>query len=113
MKAHLECARCQAVYPIDQIRYVCDCGGLLDVNHDLEALRKAVTRATFDARTAAAPPAQRDPLRSSGVWRYHEMVLPVDPKHIVSRPEGKHASVQPPALVGLGGNGHAVPETRR
>ena len=86
--AVLECARCKARYPIDQVRYVCDCGGLLDVTHDLEYLTRQVTRATFDARTTGAPPATRDPLRCSGVWRYHEMVLPVDPRHIVSRPEG-------------------------
>ena len=94
----LECARCQKVYPIDQVRYVCDCGGLLDVKHDTEALRKQVSRATFETRTATAPMAQRDPLRSSGVWRYHEMVLPVEPEHIVSRTEGNTPLYNHPRL---------------
>ncbi len=88
MNAHLECIRCQAQYSIDQIRYVCDCGGLLDVTHDLDTLRQQVSRSTFDRRTASAPPAHIDPLVDSGVWRYYEMVLPVDPAYIVSRPEG-------------------------
>ena len=38
MTVQLQCARCAAVYPTDQVRYECDCGGLLDVSHDLEAL---------------------------------------------------------------------------
>jgi threonine synthase len=96
--AHLECARCHRQYPVDQVRYVCDCGGLLDVRHDMEGLRQQVNRETFDNRTRSAPAAQRDPLRESGVWRYHEMVLPVDPRHIVSRPEGNTPLYSHPRL---------------
>jgi len=30
----------------------------------------------------------KDPLDRSGVWRFRELILPIDPKHIVSKPEG-------------------------
>ncbi len=55
MTVQLQCARCAASYPIDQVRYVCDCGGLLDVSHDLEALRPEVNRHLFDGRMEGAP----------------------------------------------------------
>jgi len=84
----LECARCARVYPVDQVRYVCECGGALDVIHDLESLRPALSRALFDQRLRGAPCPHPTPVSASGVWRYRELVLPVRPEQIVSRPEG-------------------------
>jgi len=83
MDYRLQCLACGAHYPPDELRYVCDCGGLLDVAHDLATLRGEVSRELFDGRRGEwAPP------YSSGVWRYREMILPVDEAAIVSRPEG-------------------------
>lgn len=83
MDYRLQCIACGAQYPPDELRYVCDCGGLLDVAHDLATLRGEVSRELFDGRRGewALPYA-------SGVWRYREMILPVDEAAIVSRPEG-------------------------
>lgn len=85
MLSVLECMNCHRHYPVDQVIYTCEtCGGLLDLKHDPEWLRKTVTRDLFDSRkgTYEFP-------YNSGVWRYKEMIYPdVDPALIVSRPEG-------------------------
>ncbi len=49
----LRCLRCQNSYPIDEVRYLCDCGSQLDVWHDLEALRPLVSRGLFDGRLSS------------------------------------------------------------
>jgi threonine synthase len=85
MLSVLECMNCQRQYPVDQVIYTCEtCGGLLDLKHDTDWLRKTVTRELFDSRrgTYEFP-------YNSGVWRYKELIYPdVDPTLIVSRPEG-------------------------
>jgi threonine synthase len=100
----LQCARCAAVYPIDEVRYMCDCGGLLDVSHDLETLRPEVNRHLFDGRLEGAPKPNVAPTINSGVWRYRELILPVMANAIVSRPEGNTPLYNHPRLsrwVGL------------
>ncbi len=79
----LRCMACGKKYPSQEIRYQCDCGGLLDVEHDLEALRDVVSKELFDERLG-----ERDLPYASGVWRYKELILPVDDDQIVSQPEG-------------------------
>ena len=88
----LECMACGALYPPDEIRYVCDrtvgeppvlCGGLLDVRYDMDALRRKISTALFESRAGAWTGAD-----ASGVWRYRELVLPVPAAAIVTRPEG-------------------------
>ncbi len=79
----LKCIDCGATYPLEEVRYTCDCGGLLDVSHDLEELREQVSRETFDRRLGG-----RTLVDASGVWRFRELVLPVPEEAIVSRPEG-------------------------
>lgn len=104
MTVQLQCTRCAAVYPIHQVRYVCDCGGLLDVSHDLEALRPEVNRYLFDGRLEGAPTPHVAPTINSGVWRYRELILPVTADAIVSRPEGNTPLYHQPRLsnwVGL------------
>jgi len=104
LTVQLQCIRCTAVYPIEQVRYVCDCGGLLDVNHDLEALRPEVNRYLFDGRLEGAPKPNVAPTVNSGVWRYRELILPVMADAIVSRPEGNTPLYHHPRLsswVGL------------
>ena len=79
----LACARCAQDYPGLADRYLCDCGGTLDVVHDFEP----VDLATLDARRAS-----RDPLDRSGVWRFREFILPLGDvrlnRCVVSRGEG-------------------------
>ncbi len=82
-RAAFRCIECNTVYPLEQVRYMCDCGGLLDVAHDLDTLPSRRLRETFDARLAGRTLAD-----SSGVWRYRELILPVPEQAIVSRPEG-------------------------
>ena len=79
----LSCVVCAATYPVDQVRYRCDCGGTLDVEHDLEALRGQDLFALWDARRSS-----RDRLDRSGVWRFRELVLPGVEPHVVTRGEG-------------------------
>ena len=104
MSIQLQCARCAASYPADRVRYLCDCGGLLDVVHDLEALRPEVNRHLFDGRLEGAPTPHVAPTINSGVWRYRELILPVTADAIVSRPEGNTPVYDHPRLsswVGL------------
>jgi len=85
VRSQLQCMECGQQYPIDTVIYNCNtCGGLLDVQHDFDALRKTISRETFDERLGSleAP-------YNSGVWRYKELIYPdVDSTCIVSRPEG-------------------------
>src|SRR2546422_8883827 len=87
--SRLRCTGCGRDYPLDEIRYECDaCSSLLEVAHDLDRLKKghdgASWRRLFESRLGAS-----DGLHRSGVWRYHELVLPdLPPEHVVSKPEG-------------------------
>ncbi len=74
------CVACGLEYPALETRYRCDCGETLDVVHDFGA---PPPLATFDARRGSAALIDR-----SGVWRFRELVLPIDPASIVTRPEG-------------------------
>ena len=62
MRYWLECMACGAIYPPDEVRYVCDraigeppgpCGGLLDVRHDMEAVGRTVSTSLFESRAGA------------------------------------------------------------
>lgn len=81
----LQCMECERQYPIDCVIYTCEtCGGLLDVTHDLDALRTIVSRELFDGRLGSL-----DAPYNSGVWRFKELINPdLDSSLIVSRPEG-------------------------
>jgi threonine synthase len=85
----LECIRgCGNRYSIYDVIYHCeDCGGLLDVEHDLEALKDRSAdewKALFDQRTRT----NKWPY-GSGVWGKKEWVLPlVDNENVVSMYEG-------------------------
>jgi threonine synthase len=79
----LRCIECGKDYPVNEVRYRCDCGDLLEVVHDTESLRKKISRKTFDQRLST-----RESPYNSGVWRYKELILDIDNKFIVSRPEG-------------------------
>ncbi len=97
MDFKLRCIACGAEYLPQEIRYNCDCGGLLDVEHDLDSLREQVSRELFDNRLGdlALPYA-------SGVWRYRELILPLDERAIVSRPEGNTNLYRPSTALRRG-----------
>lgn len=100
MLSILQCMNCKRQYPTDQVIYTCEaCGGLLDLHHDLDTLRKTITRETFDRRLGTL-----DAPYNSGVWRYKELVYPdVDPALIVSRPEGNTNLYNAPKLAAWAG----------
>lgn len=100
MLSILQCMNCGRQYPTDQVIYTCEtCGGLLDLHHDLDALRKTVTRETFDRRLGTL-----DAPYNSGVWRYKELVYPdLDPALIISRPEGNTNLYHTPRLAAWAG----------
>jgi threonine synthase len=87
--SRLRCIRCDRDYSLTEIRYECDaCSGLLEVAHDFDRLRQgrdgAAWRRLFDSRLGAA-----SGIHQSGVWRFHELVLPDLPAdRVVSMPEG-------------------------
>ncbi len=96
MSSILQCMNCGRQYPINEVIYTCEtCGGLLDVQHDFEALRSTITRETFDRRLGTL-----DAPYNSGVWRYKELIYPdVDDAMIVSRPEGNTNLYHTPRLA--------------
>jgi threonine synthase len=87
---------CDQQYPVDQIIYNCEkCGGLLDVRHDMDHLRKTITHEMFDERLGSL-----EVPYNSGVWRYKELVYPDIPNSkIVSRPEGNTNLYPTPRLA--------------
>ena len=94
----LRCIRTQTTYPADEVRYLSDSGDLLDVWHDLEALRPRISRDLFDKRVRGAPGPHLSPTVDSGVWRYHEIILPAAVEDIISRPEGNTPLYEHPCL---------------
>jgi len=81
--SYQRCATCGTAYDDTDASPRCvACGGLLEVVHAPPALRGADLRAVFAGRRSDGPGS------SSGVWRYHELVLPNAGDHVVSHPEG-------------------------
>ncbi|MBN2077561.1 MAG: threonine synthase [Spirochaetes bacterium] len=81
-------AGCGESYPLDEVVYECrKCGALLEVSHDLEALKQKPPkewRDLFDGRVGTT----RWPY-GSGIWSKKEWVAPaVDDENIVSMFEG-------------------------
>ncbi len=81
-------AGCQGSYPLDEVIYVCpSCGGLLEVRHDIEALRDRSAeewKKLFDERWMT-----RKWPYGSGVWGKKEWVAPgLREENIVSTAEG-------------------------
>jgi threonine synthase len=87
---------CGRQYPINSVMYVCEaCGGLLDVEHELDLLRTTHPRETFDRRLGSL-----DHPHKSGVWRFKELVNPDAPDDlIVSYPEGNTNLYNVPRLA--------------
>lgn len=72
----LECSRCGKQYPKGQLHNLCtDCGKPLLVRYDLTKVAKVLTRAELSRRVAS-------------LWRYREVLPPVEDSSIVSLGEG-------------------------
>jgi threonine synthase len=72
----LECINCAERYDPLEIRYTCNCGGLLSVERDT-----IMDRDSFDDRRSS-----RAPIDQSGVWRFREGVVNLD--RVITHPEG-------------------------
>ena len=88
-KAHFRCFRgCAGEYSIYEVTYTCpQCGGLLEVHHDIEALRTRSAdqwKQLFDSRVSTT-----EWPYGSGVWGKKEWVIPtIDDENVVSMYEG-------------------------
>lgn len=76
----LRCIECGDHYPTNKMLTRCACGGLLDLELELNG---PVELETFDRRLQALTGPDR-----SGVWRYRELLPPVPEESIVTKPEG-------------------------
>ncbi len=86
--AWFKCIDCEDTYRLNEIVYTCqNCGGLLQVQHDIEALR---TRSGSDWKTLFDQRYMRTSFPfGSGVWGKKEMVCPmVEDGNVVSMYEG-------------------------
>lgn len=88
-KAHFRCFRgCEGAYSIYEVIYTCPkCGGLLEVQHDVDALRTRSAdewKELFDARVGST-----EWPYGSGVWGKKEWIIPtIDDENVVSMYEG-------------------------
>ena len=82
-ESFLQCVRCSRTYDIGQLRYTCDCGGVLDVKRDLSKIDGGELKALWEKRWG-----MKRGIESSGVWRYRELVLDAPDDKIVTRQEG-------------------------
>ncbi|HEX7240018.1 MAG TPA: threonine synthase [Longimicrobiaceae bacterium] len=94
----LRCVECGAEHPGLEVRYRCHCGGTLDVEHDLDALRGRDLRGLWERRLGS-----REPLDRSGVWRFRELILPLDAEHVATRQEGGTPLYDAPRVAAYAG----------
>lgn len=85
MKYYLTCVSCHTNYKGYEIRYRCsECGEILEVlRSDGEELKRTISSKLFEDRWKS-----KEFPYLSGVWRYKELVLPIDNQYIITRPEG-------------------------
>ncbi len=91
----LRCAECSAVAALDLRDFTCECGGLFDVEHQLES----VSRDELDRRVGSFDSPTR-----SGVWRFREMVHPTLPvEAIATLDEGRTSLYSSPQIAEYAG----------
>ena len=97
----MQCVRgCPGRYDVFEVIYRCPtCGGLLEVVHDVEALRGALRRRSgATCSTPGGPPRRRG--APPGVWSKAEWVLPqLAPENIVTLGEGFTPLLPSPRLA--------------
>lgn len=72
----------------------CACGGLLEVARDLGALDGEALREAWARRRGSLAPEDR-----SGVWRFRELIAPLEPWELVARGEGNTGLYPVPELA--------------
>lgn len=70
-----KCIVCGKEYNIDDVRYTCECGGLLEITYNYEKIKEKVSRESLR-------------MREIGVWRYLDYLPVKNPEKIVSLCEG-------------------------
>ena len=81
--ARLRCIECGAELDLWTVETRCECGGLLEVVHDLGRLDAVELRSVWAARRGGLAPEDR-----SGVWRFRELIAPLASLELVARGEG-------------------------
>jgi threonine synthase len=77
---------CGATYGVEEVRVSCArCGELLDVVYDWDRAQAPSSLASFEQMWAR----RHEPLRFSGVWRFHELLPFARPDEVVSVGEGQ------------------------
>lgn len=94
----LRCVECEAEHAGLEPRHRCRCGGTLDVAHDLSGVRGAELRGLWERRLGS-----RAPLDRSGVWRFRELVLPLEPEFVATRQEGGTPLYDAPRVAAYAG----------
>ena len=79
----LECVHCHEKYDIDQVKYLCKCGGVLSVQRDLTIMDGKFLKNIWNGRWG-----MKQGIESSGVWRYKELIFDVPDSKIITRQEG-------------------------
>ncbi|GAF08456.1 threonine synthase [Paenibacillus pini JCM 16418] len=81
---NLVCVDCGQEIPLEDFKYQCSCGGLLEVSHDFSNIDADYLKSVFHERLS-----ERMSKQASGVWRYKELIYPGLPdEYIVTKYEG-------------------------
>jgi len=87
---------CGATYGVEEVRIACDkCGNLLDVTYDWSRAQPPSRLRDFEAFWQK----RYEPLRFSGVWRFHELLPFVKPEGVVTVGEGQTLLQQADAVA--------------
>lgn len=95
----LHCIGCGDEYDVNEVRFRCDCGDLLEVVHDLKRIgaEHPDLKGDFHRRLS-----NLDCPDNSGVWRYREIILPSLPvDKIVTKGEGNTSLYHTPLISKL------------
>lgn len=78
--------QCQSTFGVEQVLTSCPrCGDLLDVTYDWNRLPLPKSISDFEAMWTK----RHEPLRFSGVWRFHELLPYAPPSKVVTAGEGQ------------------------
>jgi threonine synthase len=78
--------QCRATFGVSEVLVACPhCGDLLDIAYDWERARPPKSLRQFEQMWSQ----RYEPLRFSGVWRFHELLPFVRPEHVVTVGEGQ------------------------
>ncbi len=87
---------CGATYGAEEVRIACDkCGDLLDVTYDWSRAQPPARLRDFEAFWQK----RYEPLRFSGVWRFHELLPFAKPEAVVTVGEGQTLLQQADAVA--------------